>query len=183
DLFLPSLDEIQIMLGYQEESLSPELLNRISNQLLRLGAQIVVLKLGEAGLYLRTGCLSESLRTRLSRHLNSSPDCWDHRELLVPCFKVNVAGTTGAGDSTIAGFLAAFSAGHSPEDCLLTAVGVGACSVEQPDATQGVISLEGVRERINSDWKQHTLCSSFSNWQATGTPSVFLGKQDASRLK
>src|SRR5256885_785390 len=82
---------------------------------------------------------------------------WRGRELLAPCFEAAVAGTTGSGDATIAGLLTALLAGETPEDALLDAVGVGACSVEAVDATSGIPSWQAVRERIRVGWRQAAL--------------------------
>ncbi len=47
-----------------------------------------------------------------------------------PCFDVEVVGTTGSGDATIAGFLSALLRDASPEEAMTMAVAVGACNVE-----------------------------------------------------
>ena len=70
---------------------------------------------------------------------------WRDRELLVPCFQVDVAGTTGCGDATIAGFLTALLHGSPLAEAMTMAVGVGACNVERPDAISGIPSWESVR--------------------------------------
>ena len=63
---------------------------------------------------------------------------WRGRELYAPSFRVNVVGTTGAGDCTIAGLLTGMIKGLSIEETLTAAVAVGSCSVETADATSGV---------------------------------------------
>ena len=93
---------------------------------------------------------------------------WLNRELLAPCFLVDVAGTTGAGDCTIAGFLARLLAGDSPEQAATAAVAVGACSVEQPDATSGVPDWPAVRRRLESGWKQRPMDIELPGWRNTG---------------
>jgi sugar/nucleoside kinase (ribokinase family) len=77
-----------------------------------------------------------------------SPQDWADRELWSPCFRVAVAGTTGAGDATIAGLLSGLLRGMSAEESLTAAVGVGACNVEAPDALSGVRTWEATQERI-----------------------------------
>ena len=58
--------------------------------------------------------------------------------MFTPVFSVpKVAGTTGAGDSTIAGFLASVFKGLEPSEALTMAVAVGGCCVEAPDADLG----------------------------------------------
>jgi hypothetical protein len=82
-------------------------------------------------------------------------DDWVDRELLAPCFQVSAAGTTGAGDCTIAGFLAAVLKGLPVEETLQSAVGVGAFNVEKADAVSGIPSWETLRRRIAVGWPQH----------------------------
>lgn len=123
DIFLPSLDEMQAMLGDRPPA-------AIAAQLHNWGAGIVGLKLGDKGLYVR----------------------WPDRERTASCFKVKVAGTTGAGDATIAGFLAAYLRGLPPDDVMTMAVAVGACCCEAADATSGIRPWNEVRHRIAAGW-------------------------------
>jgi len=153
DIFMPSLDEVSFMLGETIAQEVPQLkdLRRISQQLLDYGAGIVVLKLGEYGLYLRSSSDFEKLASL--EQLNQNPKNWLNIEQTQPCFEVNPIGTTGAGDSTIAGFLAAFSRGLDPKTCLLMASGVGACNVEAIDALSGLRSWDETYDRIEKGWK------------------------------
>ena len=82
---------------------TPELLSDLGQELLDLGTKIVGLKLGERGLYLRTA--SRAALEAMGRICPSDPAAWADREMWTPCFQVNVVGTTGAGDATIAGEL------------------------------------------------------------------------------
>src|SRR5258705_11923793 len=146
DIFIPSIEEILFMMQRQtyEEMcasiegpsilplITPGLLSDIAQELMEMGARIVGLKLGYRGLYLRTG--NPLLIKLMGRACPSNPDTWASKELRAPCFKVAVAGTTGSGDATIAGFLAALLRGLSIEESLRLAAAVGACNVESMDA-------------------------------------------------
>ncbi len=168
DLFMPSLDEIRLMLGppsRQTHTLEAPLLQAIAEELLELGTAIVLLKLGNAGLYLRTTSKGRRL-ANAGRLLASLPDSWLGRELLTPCFQVTVAGTTGAGDCTIAGLLASLHQGASPEQALTLATAVGAASVESPDATGGVPSWNALQARLAAGWTKHPLLFNANGWQA-----------------
>ena len=173
DLFLPSLEELLFMLRrdtYEQLSargdlatqVTPELLSAVSAELLKLGPKIVAIKLGERGLYLRTG--SRPAIEALGRARPADGAAWADREIWAPCFRANVAGTTGAGDTTIAGFLTALLRGFDPYEAVTTAVAVGACSVEAPDALGGVRSWEGTQERIASGWERLPLQLSDPSW-------------------
>ncbi|PIS27494.1 MAG: carbohydrate kinase family protein [Candidatus Marinimicrobia bacterium CG08_land_8_20_14_0_20_45_22] len=141
DIFLPSLDEILYMTKAQSldqlsgtsSTINEQILNTISSNLIKRGAAIVGLKLGSDGFYLRT-TLDQ---WRLASFIQNAAS-WAGRELLSPCFMVKEMGTTGSGDCTIAGFLAAFLNGLSPSQAINSAVGAGACSIEALDATTGI---------------------------------------------
>ncbi|MEC0267249.1 carbohydrate kinase family protein [Paenibacillus anseongense] len=179
DVFLPSFEEILFMLHperyaeltriHQTSDLLPyadgELLSMLSTELIQMGVAIVAIKLGEHGLYVRT--TSDCERIVAMGVCAPSMDqisCWTDRELLAPCFKVKVAGTTGAGDCTIAGFLAGLLKGLNLEEVLHAAVGVGACNVERSDATSGIPIWEQLRERIAAGWEQGEVMLDLPGW-------------------
>src|SRR5690625_4951318 len=132
DIFLPSIDEILFMLNRplhdkisaragREQLLSAidgEILNDLSEELLSMGVAIVVIKLGEQGLYMKT--TDDRQRLQKMEPDRASFSQWRGVELLKPCFEAQVVGTTGSGDSSIAGFLSAIS---SDADELPTQIG------------------------------------------------------------
>jgi sugar/nucleoside kinase (ribokinase family) len=151
DIFQPSLDEILFMLGRNAKTpLSMQLLTEVSDELLAMGAKMVVLKLGEHGLYLRTA--SANVLQNLGHARPTHPNIWANYENWQSCFQVEVVGTTGSGDSTIAGFLAAFLRDMSPAEAMNAALAVGACNVEAPDALSGIRSWSDTLQRINAGW-------------------------------
>jgi sugar/nucleoside kinase (ribokinase family) len=149
DIFVPSIDETLYMLGRANSPLSLGLLTSVSDELLAMGAKMVLLKLGGHGLYLRTA--SASVLQNMGRARLSAP-VWADYENYQPCFQVDVAGTTGAGDSTIAGFLAALLRDLPPDKALDAALGVGACCVESPDALSGIRPWDETLQRIDAGW-------------------------------
>ena len=186
DLFLPSLDETLLMLdparfarlqaaGGQADA---ALLAEISQRLLEMGAAIVVLKLGEHGLYLRTAADRSRIEAAGPAAPKDTRD-WTARELLSACFAVEVAGTTGAGDCTIAGFLAGLLKGQACEDAMTSAVAVGACNVEHADATSGVPHWEAVQERIRRGWDRRPVGPALPGWQRHDASGVWCSPDDA----
>jgi sugar/nucleoside kinase (ribokinase family) len=171
DIFLPSLEEILLMLRPQVyyrlregnilAQVTPDLLTDLSTELLDWGAKIVAFKLGERGLYLRTA----PMLTDLGRGAPADLAFWQGREFWSPCFRVQVVGTTGAGDATIAGFLAAFLRGASPQEALTAAVAVGACNVEAADALSGIQSWGTTLARIAGGWQRHSLPITAPGWE------------------
>ena len=77
---------------------------------------------------------------------------WLGATLHAACFTAEVAGTTGAGDCTIAGLLAALVRGEGPRDALRAAVATGSASVERPDATSGIPDWSVLADRLARGW-------------------------------
>ncbi len=180
DVFLPSFEEIFYMINrelyekMQKQAPSGDilplvdgqLLSEIADELLAMGVAIVGLKLGDHGLYVRT--TADTARLTASGLCSPQLDQlvnWTDREILAPCFEVEVVGTTGAGDCTIAGFLCGMLQGLTIEDTLHIAVGVGACNVEQADATSGVPALTNLQERIQNNWARREMKLDLTGWQ------------------
>ncbi|NDJ86644.1 MAG: carbohydrate kinase family protein, partial [Chloroflexi bacterium] len=110
DIFLPSIEEIIFMLRRPDyDTWRGDVLSRINGaylrdlvqELLEMGCTVAGFKLGERGLYLRTAQDVE----RLGIVVDTKQ--WAAQEQWVPAFGTDVVGTTGAGDSAYAGFLAA----------------------------------------------------------------------------
>jgi len=170
DLFLPSLEEILYMLGRPQADLDGNLLGEVAQTCLDMGAAVVLLKLGDRGLYMRT--TSDAARLRQAGDL---PETWRGRELFIPSFDVHCVGATGAGDCAIAGFLAGFVAGESPEEVITTAAAVGACNVEFADAISGIPDLSAVQKRIQSGWLHRPLDLELPNWEPLPDSEVLQG--------
>ena len=171
DLFLPSLDELLFMLRRDLPASFPDrIVSEAAAELFDMGASIIALKVGARGLYLRTG-------------LRTLPDLsagWINRELWVSCFRPDrVAGTTGSGDATIAGFLAAVLYGQPVEAVLRSAVAVGACNVEAADALGGIRSWPETQARIDQGWAQLPLGIDAPGWQWTEISRCWTGPYDA----
>ena len=190
DIFLPSIEEILYMLHHETYTelcraangasllpwVTPELLSDLGQELLDLGAKIVGLKLGERGLYLRTA--SRTALEVMGRACPSDPAAWAGREMWAPCFQVNVVGTTGAGDATIAGFLSALLGAMSPEATLTAAVAVGACNVEAADAVGGIRPWEETLRRVKSGWPRHALVLRAPGWRFDKSHQLWVGPLD-----
>jgi len=172
DIFLPSFEEILFMLrreiynqaagGAVINLLTPALLTDLSDELMEMGARMVLIKLGSQGAYLRTAGLE-----RLQGLGRAQPDnaaAWAGLTLWAPCFRVDVVGTTGSGDATIAGFLGALLRDFSPRQALTAAVAVGACNVEAADALSGLRSWEDTLARIQAGWQRLPLSVPEPEW-------------------
>jgi sugar/nucleoside kinase (ribokinase family) len=194
DVILPSFEETLFMLDRAELNRMEEtrggdelstradgaLLRSLSDELIRMGAAMVGLKLGTQGLYLRTADDPSRLAS-IGRCAPKDTAIWVDRELLAPCFRVEVAGTTGSGDCTIAGFLAALLRSLTPEHVMIAAVAVGACNVEKADATSGVPTWEVVQERIRAGWPSRPVAISLPGWRWDEQAGVWRGPNDRGR--
>ncbi|OQY38929.1 hypothetical protein B6228_03880 [Candidatus Atribacteria bacterium 4572_76] len=184
DIFMPSIDELLFMLRPEKYNkiiknryrFDLKLLNQLSEQLTDYGTSVVVIKLGNQGLYLRTHKIEKS---NVSRIIN--PSQWNYRQLLSPCFATEVKGTTGTGDATIAGFLSQLLDGREPEKSITLATAVGACCVEAVDATGGIRPLPEVISRINSGWERLSLSIPMDNWKYDYQYKIWRGPEDQSR--
>lgn len=160
DIFAPSVGELSAMLRIAPPGASavagddapPDLalVRTLAGRALALGAHVVAIKLGDQGLYLRTGA---SGLDRLCALLSLDAEPWRGREVLAPCFMPRqLAGTNGSGDATVAGLLAALMRGTDPVSAATAATAVGACSVEAADATSGIPAWNEVAARIEAGW-------------------------------
>lgn len=183
DMFLPSLDEILFMVDRQHYGEGRQgdaaLLAEVAEKLLQWGTAVVALKLGDGGLYVRT-TQNETRLASLGKAVTQDLSLWMGRELFVPCFQAEVVGTTGAGDCTIAGFLAGVLRGLTLEEVMVAAVAVGACSVERADATSGVPAWSVAQQRIDGGWQSGPVMLSLHEWQR-GIHNVWSGPHDAGR--
>jgi len=177
DIFLPSIEEILYMIRratFEElardgmgdrflAKVTPELLSDVGRELLDMGAKVVGLKLGARGFYVRTAGQADI--QALGRARPSNADSWADQEWWAPCFKVNMVGAAGSGDSTIAGFLSGLLRGMTLPEALTAAVAVGACNVEAADTLSGVRSWDETMQRVAAGWERHELRLSAPGWE------------------
>jgi len=189
DIYMPSLEETLVM-SYPHELrllagepgdpsilLANGVLSGIASDLLAMGPAIVGLKLGTMGLYMKTP--GAGRLERMGRACPSNPASWANRELWSPCFKTDVVGTTGAGDATIAGFLAALLRDNDPEDCLTLACAVGACNVEAADAISGLLTWEQTQARLQAGWLRRDLPLEQAGWDRGARTGVWNSRRAA----
>jgi sugar/nucleoside kinase (ribokinase family) len=188
DLFLPSIEELLFMLRrarYMElvasvgqagmiDALSTAEITGLAGQALSLGTQMIVLKLGNRGLYIRS---APNLRD-MGRATPHNLAAWQGRELWAPCYKAHVVSTAGSGDSTIAGFLAGMIKGQTISAAITSAVAVGACNVEAMDTISGVRSWEETQARIHAGWAKLETHSPGAAWRWDEAAQLWYGPQD-----
>lgn len=159
DVFLPSIEETVFALRRRDfdawvgkdfySHLTADYLGGLADEILGLGVAVTGFKIGRFGIYVRT---AEAKRLEKLPHLPLNINEWANRELYHPAFKVNVVGTTGAGDAAYAGFLAALLRGLSPYEAVRWSCAVGACNVEAADATSAIRTWEATQARLDAGW-------------------------------
>ena len=143
DFFLPSVEELCVMLGYPVSD-KPRALREMADELLAMGTKVAVIKCGEKGLYYQTGNVKIP---------GLDAESWSYRQGMQPAFvPEKLCSTTGAGDTSIAAFLAAMLGGRGLEDCVRLAAAQGASCVEAYDALSGIRSLATLEEKITHGW-------------------------------
>ena len=175
DIFMPSAEELLYMLAPEKvgkgDNLTPPELSELGSMMLGLGSAIVAVKLGSRGMYIRTAS-----KDRLSAMGASAPEDlsgWANLEMIFPIYKEECfRGATGAGDSSIGGFLSAMLRGYNLHDAGLFAAAVGACNVEAPDSLGGIKTWEETNARIKAEWETKAI---ENNGRA--------GKRQPSRIK
>ncbi len=184
DVFAPSIDELLFMLrretyarlaalpGGLLEALTPALLSSLGAELLEMGARIVVIKTGSRGAYLRTAGAEQM--QQLGRAAPSDAAAWANVELWAPCFAVDVVGTTGSGDATIAGFLSALLRDLGPRQAMTAATAVGACNVEAADALSGLRPWEETMARVAAGWPRRVWALDAPGWGWDAAQQVWL---------
>jgi sugar/nucleoside kinase (ribokinase family) len=159
DIFVPSIEETVLMLrraDYDDwgadilRHVDRAYLSSLADEFLAHGIPITGFKLGEYGMYLKTSQKASDYTALSQLGLNVAD--WLGCELYQPAYAVQVAGTTGAGDSAYAGFLTSLLKGLSPVEALRYACAVGGCNVEAPDATSGIRPWDAVQDRLAAGW-------------------------------
>lgn len=165
DIFTPSLDELLYMLdrekfdtleaGSVSSAVRADWADEAARACLELGAAVVFVKCGGDGCRLQT--TDDASRLQCAGPILAGNDAWRNVSHAASCCPVHVAGTTGAGDTTIAGFLAGLMRRLGPLEAMDVAVATGACCVEQPDATSGIPAWDALCTRMREQWGKRIL--------------------------
>ena len=157
DIFMPSLEELLFMLRRDRfdelaggagilDAFTADDLRDLAAQGIQMGAQVVVIKCGHVGAFLRTAPAVGRAAPVLAR-----PAEWEDIEILEPTCRVeHIASTAGSGDSSIAGFLAAMLRGEAPSRCMAALTVVGAQNLSALDAVSGVRSWDQTLAQIEA---------------------------------
>ena len=164
DFFEPSFEELCWMLDRERydrlASAGGDMTDRLdmeaealplAERLLSMGCRIAVIKCGTSGMLLRTA--GKETVAGVGSRLELNADEWSDRLIFQPSFKADIVrSATGAGDTSIAAFLAAVLSDRKPASCIALASAEGACCVTAYDALSGLKPLDELEERIRRGW-------------------------------
>ena len=123
----------------------------LAKKLLSMGCRIVMIKCGTSGMLLHTA--GKKTVAGVGSRLELDADSWSNQMIFQSCFKADIVRSgTGAGDTSIAAFLAAVLSGREPSSCIALASAEGACCVTAYDALSGLKPLDELEERIHKGW-------------------------------
>ncbi len=182
DVFMPSADELLYVLRPDRfgegDNLDARILNELAAELLDFGVAVAGIKLGARGLYIRTACRRRI--EEMGAAAPGAPELWADRELWFPVYEIaEFAGATGAGDTTIAGFLAALLRDADPVAAGTMANAVGACNVQAPDALSGIHTWDETEALVRNGWTRVPLDLRTPGWRFDPETSVWRGPSDA----
>ena len=164
DFFVPSFEELCFMLDREKyERLTADggdvttRLTMTGNVLplaekaLQMGTAVVLVKCGTRGMLCKTA--GADVLRRIGVRLKFDAGAWAAKTVVQRCFEADVVrSATGAGDTSIAAFLAAVLLGKRPAQAVSLAAAEGACAVTSYDALGGLQPLDVLEERIQTGW-------------------------------
>lgn len=190
DIYLPSVEETMFMISREEfnvlnentkghdilENLDFNSLQGLGERLLAMGAKIVVLKCGYQGYYIRTA--DEETLSKIGKAKPFDIGNWTGRELHEESFFVEkVASATGSGDSSIAGFLAAYLNGKTIEETVRIACALGGQNVQAFDAISGIKSWDETLAMI-PNWPKNRHEIKGGYWRYDRIDRLWKGQKD-----
>lgn len=169
DIFVPSVEELCYMLDRErfadwksrakgkdvteildiEKDVKP-----LADTCMMLGAKILLIKCGVAGMYFRTAEYDrlQEIGSKIELDTREWAGKNGFEKSYVP---EKVLSGTGAGDTSIAAFLTAMLMGYTPKRALRLAAATGASCVAAYDALSGLKSFEELEKRINAGWAKN----------------------------
>lgn len=173
DFFLPSVEELCFMLDkdrlalWQKRAKDRDLtdvldikkdVTPLAEQCISFGAKVVLIKCGAPGMYYRTA--NYSVLSKISAGLGLDISGWHGKEGFERSYAPErVLSAIGAGDASIAAFLASMLKGYSLEDTVHLAAAAGASCVAAYDALSGLKPLGELEEKIKAGWKKRGIHS------------------------
>jgi sugar/nucleoside kinase (ribokinase family) len=166
DFFVPSIEETCFMLDrpryeeWNQRAQSGEIagilnverdIRPLAEELINMGANVVLLKCGVLGMYYRTA--DGGVLSKLCDSIGLRPDEWCAQDGFEASYlQEDIVSGTGAGDTSIAAFLIAMLDGCSLKQSVQLACATGACCISAYDALSGLRPLSVLQKKIDSGW-------------------------------
>lgn len=169
DFFVPSVEELCFMLDkkrfaeWQKRAEGKDIteildiekdVKPLAEICMSYGVKVLLIKCGAPGMFYKTaGCerLSE-----ISPRIGLDVTAWADKEGFEASYvPEQILSGTGAGDTSIAAFLACVLNGETPQTAMQLATATGACCVTSYDALGGLKPLEELKEKIRNGWKKN----------------------------
>lgn len=178
DIFLPSLEELLFMLDRQEfdrlvaagletgnsfiSLFDMNKLPDLADQVLDFGCAVVVIKLGYKGLFIKT---ADAKRLgSVGKAAPISTAAWADVCWFAPSFLVEkIASTTGAGDASIAGFLAGILSGQTSWQSLQLACGAAAQKIQIRKSFGGIDYVDTLLNKV-ANWQHEKIDGIPDRW-------------------
>lgn len=169
DFFVPSVEELCFMLDKERfaewqkraggkditEILDVEKdIKPLADLCMSYGVKVLLIKCGAPGIFYKTAAAEtlSLISSRIELDVNNWADKEGFEKSYVPdC----ILSGTGAGDTSIAAFLASVLNGENIETAMQLATATGACCVTSYDALGGLKPLDQLKEKIRSGWKKN----------------------------
>ncbi|MBE5938562.1 MAG: carbohydrate kinase family protein [Lachnospiraceae bacterium] len=168
DFFVPSVEELCFMLDrprfieWQQRAEGRDItevldvesdIKPLAQQCMKYGAKVLLIKCGASGMYYCSGRCDGLMDLECS--VGIQPALWGEKEGFEKSYvPERILSGTGAGDTSIAAFLAAMLEGYSIEKCMQFATATGASCVAAYDALSGLKTFDELRDRIEAGWKK-----------------------------
>ncbi len=169
DFFVPSVEELCFMLDkerfaeWQKRAGGKDIteildiekdVKPLADICMSYGVKVLLIKCGAPGMYYKTA--DAKTLSEISPRIGLDVKAWADKEGFEASYVPDcILSGTGAGDTSIAAFLASILNGETPETAMQLATATGACCVTSYDALGGLKPLDELKEKISAGWKKN----------------------------
>ena len=189
DIYIPSVEETLYMVKrdyfYSLNKINQDIINNLNvnfmqelgDTLISHGAKVVVIKCGVKGYYTRTQ--GKKAFQEIEKLTFIDTENWTGRELFVETYDVErIKSTIGAGDTSIAGFLAALLTGRSIEESIKIAHVIATQSIQTYDIFSNIKDLGTTVEMVKKSMPVIRYEIEDSYWKYDKELGVWKGEKD-----
>ena len=169
DFFVPSVEELCFMLDkerfheWQRRANGKDIteildirkdVKPLADICMSYGVKVLLIKCGAPGIYYKTA--DSGTLSQIGNSIELAPATWADKEGFEASYVPDrILSGTGAGDTSIAAFLASVLNGEPLETAMQLATATGASCVTSYDALSGLKPLDELKEKIKSGWKKN----------------------------